>query len=161
MKDLEVAFRIVHVVYEHQERGEYITYSELYNEFQGISPSKILDLLVTLEDWGLVKTKYGEKDGKICRLIYIPDELKPFARDIPNLLKIATKRSYLDPPEKDLEPQYPYAPEDRLYRCSKCGVVVSGFYILVVGNECPRCGSELEELEGSRAIIGRYYEPKL
>ena len=157
MRDLELAFRIAHVIYKHQEKGELITYSDLYSEIHEVSPSKILDLLVTLEDWGLVKTRYGEKDGKICRLLYIPDETKPFVRDIPKILKLKNKCP--DLPERDLEFHYPCAPEDRLYKCPKCGVVVSGFYILLRGSTCPKCGSELEELEGLRSIIGRYYSP--
>jgi len=154
LRDLELAFRIAHVIYKHQEKGELITYSDLYSEIHEVSPSKILDLLVTLEDWGLVKTRYGEKDGKICRLLYIPDETKPFVRDI-QVIDLRNKFSSL--PERDLEP--PCAPEDRLYKCPKCGVVVSGYYILLRGSTCPKCGSELKELEGARAIIGRYYEP--
>jgi len=52
-------------------------------------------------------------------------------------------------------------PEREQYKCPKCGIIVSGIYILVASKKCPICNTELQHIETKEGIIGYYYQPKI
>ena len=72
--DLVIACQI----YEMEERGNRVEFGKLVKELDGlVSKSAIPPILVTLANWGIINTEYGETEaGRAGRRYYISGEAR-------------------------------------------------------------------------------------